>query len=323
MPRADIWNKPERSDGANRPLEPPNDVSTVVREGRPEECAVLRRSSAVGRRVCNEQAAGHRERVPAEPSGDDSRQPVLPIERAQELPDVDELGLDLDDEKGAHGWVPAQKVDDATLAELREGDLGSDLPGPGRRAREHGAWDRGAPGCGDTDRGDPVDSETGQRRVPYVQDTIDVDRSRSRVQLDPDLEGAGDGANGVERNLADVPALDARHGGPGGTGLLGEIELPPATPDASHPDEPSEPKIVHRANDRLARLPLDLLTPAFRTPVRYHDLAARVSERGGGQPPRACGQGERRCWQPAGGGGSEGPERGLSVDGPERKFHNM
>ena len=65
--------------------------------------------------------ARHGSRSPAATLRDFGCQAALPIETAHELADVDELRLELDDQDRTGGPMPGQSVDDASLAERREG----------------------------------------------------------------------------------------------------------------------------------------------------------------------------------------------------------
>jgi len=56
------------------------------------------------------------------------RKSSLPVERADEFVNVDDGGLELDHHKRVRELVPGEKIDDATLAVDREGDLGRDGP---------------------------------------------------------------------------------------------------------------------------------------------------------------------------------------------------
>ena len=55
-------------------------------------------------------------------------QSPLAVERAEQLADVDDLGLQLDNQERPGCWMPRNQVDDAALAVDREGDFGPHQP---------------------------------------------------------------------------------------------------------------------------------------------------------------------------------------------------
>jgi hypothetical protein len=159
---------------------------------------------------------------------------MLGVQGPKEIAEVEQLGLELDHQQRSRRGMPAQEIDDPALAELGERHLGPDHPA--------------------THRGQPADHELSERCVPGVDDTVDVDRASARAHLDPDLEGAGDRSNRVQRSLTQVPALDPRDGASRYTGSVRQVLLRPVPPNSSHPNEPSKADVVHSAEsiDRCA-----------------------------------------------------------------------
>lgn len=150
---------------------------------------------------------------------------MLHAKHGKQISEVDELGLELNDQQGPGSWVPAKEVDDASLSVLRERNLRSHDP-----ARE---------------RADPTDDELRERSVSSIHGSIDIDRSGAREDFYPDLEHGRNPSGEVEWLLAETPALDARHGGARDTGSVGDVLLAPAASDPRESDQPSEADVIH------------------------------------------------------------------------------
>jgi hypothetical protein len=105
--------------------------------------------------------------------------------------------------------------------------------------------------------------------VPGVDNSTEVDRAGSRLDLDADLERARDRPNRVELDLAQTTTLRALHRGPRHTRPVREVLLPPGAPDPGHSDQPPEPDVVHGGQHRSGRLPAGYADLTNRTDVRY------------------------------------------------------
>jgi hypothetical protein len=79
---------------------------------------VGRHASPVRARVEDHERDADRRRLAAALSGDARRQPPLPIERPEQLVDVDDGRLELDDQERGGPLVPSHDVDDPALAQI-------------------------------------------------------------------------------------------------------------------------------------------------------------------------------------------------------------
>ena len=250
------------------------------------------RAPAVRHRVGDEQADGRRGWVPTEPPCDRAGEPFLRIELRKELSELEQLGLDLDDEQRPRRGVPAQQVDHATLAELRVRDLGSDDPA--------------------IERVDPAGQVVCEAGVPAVRDPIEINRASSSLQQNPDPERSSNRPNRFDRKLAEVAAFEPRHGGDRYASSAGEVCLPPPALDPGETDKSTERDVVHAADVGECRLSadcetaraFDMLAPRqAREPARWTTKPTRgqlgsgrgrpTGERGKQAYERGCGAGER------------------------------
>jgi hypothetical protein len=106
------------------------------------------------------------------------------------LLDARELSLDLDDEQGAGVGMPSEDVDRAALAIDCIGHFQPELPA---RLRQQ------------------VDDRADQARVTFVEQSIEVTASPSKLDEQVRVEHARDGSHLGERNLLQVTALHQRH----------------------------------------------------------------------------------------------------------------
>ena len=103
----------------------------------------MRRDPAAIRPTLTDDEPGRdRHRIPATLLRDPRRQPPLPVERPDQLVDVDDLRLELDDQQCAPTRMPGQDVDHAALAVDRERDFGRQDPGRqlARNRRATDSW---------------------------------------------------------------------------------------------------------------------------------------------------------------------------------------
>ena len=205
----------------------------MIRERGPEDASVSGDPPTV--RPPFSHGKEHRDgvRVPAEVGGDLPRETRLAIERRKELADVDDLGLELDHEKGAGASVPREQVDGSALPIDRERDLRPDEPAA-----------------------DPIqagDASLREARVTGIDEAVEVAATPPDHVLHPDLEGAGDSMNDIAAHLAHEAALYARHRLIGHTGEAGDIGLAQAAPDPDCPNDRSQPLIIHGRQSRDRR----------------------------------------------------------------------
>ncbi len=154
------------------------------------------------------------------------RKTPLAIERADEFVHVDDLGLEFANQERMPLRVPCQEVDHAAFTPDRERDLGRDGP------RRPSSLER--PGDGFV-----------QRRVACTDEALEVPATPARLQVEPNVEGRSDSPERVQRNLAEVAALDARRRPPRDLGCGREIILAPPVPDTRRADHCAESVILH------------------------------------------------------------------------------
>jgi hypothetical protein len=131
--------------------------TSPCRDRRPEECdrpaaangerreqrRVLGESSAIRRRVGEDEDGQHGERLPPVSASDARRNAQLRIDTAEEGLDGCKDGLDLDHRQEARTWMPGEQVDATAVAEVIEADLGAHLPSPALQALLPGVLDEG------------------------------------------------------------------------------------------------------------------------------------------------------------------------------------
>lgn len=88
----------------------------VERQAGPEQRAVLGDPAPVGARIRDHQPRAHAASGPAAAPRDLNCQPPLLVERPDQLIDIDDRGLEFDDQNRAGRFVPSQQVDDSSLA---------------------------------------------------------------------------------------------------------------------------------------------------------------------------------------------------------------
>ena len=157
---------------------------SVHRPGMPCGAAFCaRNSSAVRPSPGHEHPGRDGERLPSSVLGDVPREPPAPIHAADQLVHIDEIGLELDHEKGAPAGVPGQDVDHAPLTEYRERDFRGEDP-VGQRGCEPG-----------TDR-------FVKPRMSPADEPVEIAGSPSSAERDLDLQGARDLEERADRHAA-------------------------------------------------------------------------------------------------------------------------
>lgn len=133
---------------------------------------MVRCATPVRRGLSDQHCAGHSDRLPPEARSDPAGESHLRVELRKELSEIEQLRLDLDDEKRSGCLMPAQQVDRPALPVFGVRNLGTDDP---------------------SQLGEPAGQVLGQRGVPRVDDAVQVDRARSRMELDPDVQDCSNG----------------------------------------------------------------------------------------------------------------------------------
>ena len=222
-------------------------------------------------------------RIPPEIPSDGGREPCLSIERAKELADVHDRGLQLDDQEGPRRGMPRQEVDDTALAADRERDLRTDGPA--------------------TDLREAPDDRLGEGRVMRMDEPIEIAATPPRRQVDADLEGRGHGADGVHGQQVEAPALQTRDRRVGDAGPIRDVALPQPATKPDRPEPRTELDVVHAAQSgppRFAGGYCDALTAApCQMPAGSLDGRARVDA----EPPVTAAP----CQVPAGSSVTPGP----------------
>ncbi len=169
----------------------------------------------------------HRRGIPPALSGNRPRQPPTPVRGPDQVVHVHDVRLELDDEKCPPFWVPCQDVDDPALAVDRVGDFGRKNP---RR----------------NDLSEPARHQFVQRRVPSVQQAVQVTRPPPRHEIHADVEFARHLLDRRDRQRPNVSSFDpadrrVRHSRAGT-----EIRLGPVASLAQQPDRGTESALIHQ-----------------------------------------------------------------------------
>jgi hypothetical protein len=209
--------------------------SGAVRERGVEGQREIRDPAPVRVAVADDEEARHGRRLPAELRDDVPAEPSTPIDRGEDLARVDHIGLVFALEQGAMARVPRHGIDDAALAVVREGMLGPDFPA--RSGSE------------------PPDDRLRQGRMARVHHSIEVGASRTRKELQADLEHAAHGTERPELHRLEVAPFQSRDHRCRDLRSVGEVFLTPAAADARCSDCRADPQIVHSNKHALAPFP--------------------------------------------------------------------
>ncbi len=126
-----LWQETERVHRPGRVPQPGNDPAPVHRQLGPQRRGVRSERPSVRPAVRHDHPRRDRHRIPTPRTSHGRREPALAIQGGHELADVDDLGLQLDDQQDPACRVPREDVDDAAFAVDREGDFRSAIQ-PGR-----------------------------------------------------------------------------------------------------------------------------------------------------------------------------------------------
>jgi hypothetical protein len=190
--------------------------------------------------------------------GDPRRQPPLPIERSEQLVDVDDRGLELDDREGATLGQIGEHIDHAALAIDRERHLRGDDP-----VRQVAC--------------EPVGHRFLQCRVGGVEQASEVSTSPAREEVDPDVQARRDALDRPEGDALKVAPLDPRHLDVGDAGSSAELSLGQSLTTTDRPDRRAEADRVHR--DILAARPHRPVTCQIVVGRRCSQQTARIQVR--------------------------------------------
>lgn len=185
-----VSDRPEGhgDDDAGRPLDEGAEALTTVRECGLECRGMLGDPAMVRPGVGNHQGARDGLGRPAHPTGDSGRQTALAIERPDGLGDVDNLRLDLDDEKGSGRRMPAKNVDEAPLTTNAERHF--------RAAAPTGGGERG-------------DQGIDEARMAGARDPFDVPGPRPDAEIQASLQDPDDTPDRSQAQLLEMATFDS------------------------------------------------------------------------------------------------------------------
>jgi hypothetical protein len=211
----------------------------------------------IGPTAGDQHPSRHSHRIPSAVPRDLPCKSAALIHRPDQLVDVDNVSLQLDDEKRSTSRMPSEDVDDAPLTEDRERDLGCKDP-----LRQGGREPR---------RDCLVES-----RVTAGDQAIEITGSPPGRPSDLDLEHPRDREEGADRHALEMPALDRRDHRSVDRCSGRHVDLPPASLDANGPKRAAE--ALHRVHQPESG--------DGRSPLTYRVIADWLSAAGG-----QCGRG--------------------------------
>ena len=225
----------ERVDGPGRRPKPRRDRVAVGRELRPKRRCMAGKHTPIRASVGDRDPARYGRGTPTTLPGDARREATLPVDAPHQLIDVDELGLQLDDEQAARGWMPCKTVDDPTLAVHREGDLR--LEDPSRK-------------------GDEPDREgLMQRRVACVDEPPEVPAMPADRQVQSRVEGYCDRSNVVDSDPGQSTTFDKLNDGARHDRRDRHLLLRQAASKPDRKETGTDPTIFHHGEDARRRSP--------------------------------------------------------------------
>lgn len=182
-------------------------------------------SPAIGAAGCEEEPGADSLRSPASLTRDARRESNLPIERPEDLGDVDELGLELDNQNNAARRVPGKTIDDSPFAVDREGHLRSQRPS--------------------IYLGQPVRECLMERGMASSDDAIELAAAPTKREVGPSIQGKGDRMDLPHRQLIGKAPLNSRHVRLRDPRATRELSLRPPGSDAKRTDSCSKSTCVH------------------------------------------------------------------------------
>ena len=136
----------------------------------------------------------------------------LPIDLPQKILDVDDVGLELDDQERSRSGMPRKDVHDAALPVDGEALLGDEGP-TGQLLEQHG---RPLVECG----------------VARIDGTIELAAVPLGDEVEPDLQRSSNPTQRRQGHGLEMPPLNVRHDGPTDICPIGDVLLPKASSDA-------------------------------------------------------------------------------------------
>lgn len=151
-------------------------------------------------------------------------QPAISIDGRHELLNVNEIRLELDDEKGASRRMKCEDIDDPALTVDRKRGLRGKQPRRACKHSRHALVKRGMSG---------------------IQHAIEIAATPSRQNINPDLERLRNSHERGEADAAHMPTLDARNHCLRNLRCLGDVDLAPTLPYSNRPKDRSQSHEIH------------------------------------------------------------------------------
>ena len=252
----------------------------VGRERVPKHRRMCRNTTPVRLRVGEDNPHARRDWVPAAVAGNPGGKTPIAVDRAEQRLDVDEIGLELDDQQQPSPGEPREDVDHAALAIDREAHLGhGDPAGEGRKETRERLMERG---------------------VACSEEPVRVSAAPTADEVNTDVERGQDASERPDRQCVQMSPFDEGHEARGNRGGRGEIDLPPTAPLPHRSHECAESLVVHVAQRRqehssgayLGRIRrLSACGRRGATPARatYPGFVAFSEKNSGSWPPASVG----------------------------------
>lgn len=240
-----IWHKREGSAPAFRVAKPPSQAATVARQCRPERGRVGPDPPTIRASLGHHQAGRDGVHRPAKVGGDPAAKSCLSIERAEQFPDIDDLGLELDNEQRATTGVPREQVDHAAFAVDGKRHLGPDGPA--------------------VDGVEPADADLGEAGVAGADHPLQVAATPPRQQVHAHLEDCPDRAKRAQAQGIEVASLDPRHRGVRHPCSPCHVLLPKAQPQPDAAKPRAQLDVLHRVSLKSGAYPGLIAGPPPRT----------------------------------------------------------
>ena len=233
-----------------------------------------RQPTSVRRRIAQHDPGADRFHIPAPLASDDRREPPIPIDRSEQALNIDQLRLELHDQKGTGRRLECQHVDHAALPVDRERGFRSNEPV--RRAQ-------------------PPRDRFMHGRVSGIDHAVQLAAAPPRIPFEPDVERPSYPHGAADDHAVNSPTLNAgddlgRH-----ARQAGDIGLTQAAPKADRSEDSSDPHPIHGRS--MARAAYGPITPGLsglsRSSLRVRELPDAV-----GVPRRDAAAGRRRHESP-------------------------
>ena len=185
---------------------------------------MLGESALVGAAVGNDNPLPDDQRIPSERRNDLLGKAPPAIRHHEEVVGIDQLGLQLHEEKRPARRAPRDKINDAALPEVVERDLGADVPLDANEQARDGLRHRGMAG--------------GEK-------AIESGATPAGIEHEANLERSCDTAQPAEGHSIDPTSLDLRVRAAGDSGFRSDGALRPPESMAELPEHAPDREIIH------------------------------------------------------------------------------